>query len=412
MTLLIACLFAALVSSFSANGQGFGKRSALNNSSKNLWTSLEFGPDGRLYATTQYGKIYAFTIKRNSGTNYSVTKTEVINLVEKIKQRRDTDGGIRSESSRKSVPNEKGREVTGILLAGTANKPVMYVSSSDVREGGGGDGDVGVDNNSGVISRLTWKHNQSPANTNFNNFSSSQLWDKVDLVRGLPRSEENHATNGMQIATINGVKYLFVCSGGHTNGGAPSEDFARLTEFALSGAILSVNLNKIEKMEQDLKNTGGLLQRDGDKFVYDIPTTDDPTRNNIQNPDWNRVKNITPGGATQFVDPNDPWGSNDGLNQAKIVPNGPVEIWSPGYRNAYDLVVTQDRRMYVTDNGANQDWGGFPDNEGGGSVTNKYVFNSSKNCQPGESRDCLTGNGEKVKNQDHLEYIGNTKIDN
>ena len=32
-----------------------------------------------------------------------------------------------------------------------------------------------------------------------------QLGPKVDLIRGLPRSEENHATNGMQYDPVRNI---------------------------------------------------------------------------------------------------------------------------------------------------------------------------------------------------------------
>lgn len=44
-------------------------------------TSLQFGPDGRLYVATQFGTIYAYTVKRNASNNYAVTAFETINLV-------------------------------------------------------------------------------------------------------------------------------------------------------------------------------------------------------------------------------------------------------------------------------------------------------------------------------------------
>ncbi len=88
---------------------------------------------------------------------------------------------------------------------------------------------------------------------------------------------------------------------------------------------------------------------------------DDPTRTN-----------------TAGKDVNDPFGGNDGLNQAKIVTGGPVKIFSPGFRNAYDLVITKTPgkagRIYTIDNGSNQGWGGYPANEGpAGNATNNYV---------------------------------------
>ena len=260
-------------------------------------------------------------------------------------------------------------------MAGTAANPVIYVTSSDFRIGagsGGGVGDLGLDTNSGIITRFTW---------------TGSTWDVVDLVRGLPRSEENHATNGLEFVNVNGTDYLIVTSGGNTNGGGPSTNFVHTSEYVLSGAVLSVNL--------DLLNGMG-IQTDGNgrKYIYDIPTLDDPTRanvNGITDPD---------NASYNGIDINDPFGGNDGLNQAMIVPGGPVQIFSPGYRNAYDLVVTQSGAVYVTDNGANKGWGGLPVNEGGGSVTNNY--------DPAElGSNTPTADGEAVNNEDHLEMITN-----
>ncbi|NJO01653.1 MAG: hypothetical protein HC880_08145 [Bacteroidia bacterium] len=364
--------------------------SSLSGSAYEKWTSCQFGPDGRLYATTQYGDIYAYSIQRNGPNNYQVIKSEKIDLIKKMQQR-DDKGNI--------VGAANGREVTGIYVTGTYSKPVIYVTSSDVRIGGL-NGDINLDTNSGVISRLTWKSAQAPASASFGSYNSANFWTKVDLVRGLPRSEENHATNGLQMATVNGKQYLFVCSGGNTNGGGPSRNFTKITEYALSAAVLSVDLSALESMEQTIKskNGGNLLKdQDGD-YVYNIPTVDDPTRSNVTNPDYGKVPN-----APQQIDQNDPWGGNDGLNQAKIVSGGPVRIFSPGYRNAYDLVITQSRRMYVTDNGANQGWGGFPTNEGGGTVTNNYLSDASGN-EPG-TNPTYQYNGQHVNNKDHLQWV-------
>ena len=148
-------------------------------------------------------------------------------------------------------------------------------------------------------------------------------------MRGLPRSEENHSTNGLQYDAATNT--LLVAQGGHTNAGAPSQKFAYTNEYALSAAILAIDLDAIG-------NT-----------TYDIPTVDDPTRND----------------TTVF-------GGNDGLNMAKLVAGGPVQVFSSGFRNSYDLVLTASGRIYTIDNGANTGWGGWPTNEGTANVTNQY----------------------------------------
>jgi hypothetical protein len=49
-----------------------------------------------------------------------------------------------------------------------------------------------------------------------------------------------------------------------------------------------------------------------------------------------------------------------------------VQIYSPGFRNPYDVLLTKSGRLYTIDNGANAGWGDVPVNEGpGGTCTNQ-----------------------------------------
>jgi len=327
-------------------------------------TSLKFGPDNRLYATERYGLIKIYTIQKVAANDYEVTAVEVIDAVQDIPNHND-DGTTNSTPS--------NRQVTGITVAGTAANPVMFVSSSDPRVGAGGSGsDKGLDTNSGVVTMLSW---------------NGSAWDVVDLVRGLPRSEENHATNGLEYTVVGGNEYLIVASGGFTNAGAPSNNFAFITEYALAAAILVFDLTELKALPT--LNDG---VRD---YKYDLPTLDDPTRanvNGIEDPD-------DPGYNGEDV--GDPWGGNDGLNQAMLIPNSPVQILSPGYRNSYDIVLTESGALYVTDNGANGGWGGLPENEGvDGTVTNNYYDPNEPGSTSGNKQD-----GEWVDNEDHLHKI-------
>ena len=267
-------------------------------------TTLDFGPDGRLYVGTQHGLIEVYEVERHGKGDYEVTDVETIADVQSILNH-DDDGEENIE--------DVTRQVTGLLAAGTATDPVLYVTSSDPRIGGGGDEtDTNLDTNSGIVSRLT----RDP---------DTGKWDKVDLVRGLSRSEENHGPNGMALSPDG--KTLLVAQGGHTNQGAPSPEFARLPEFALSAAILAVDLAAI-----------------GDR-TYDLPTLDDPDRDGPE-------------------DVGDPFGGNDGRNQARLVPGGPVRIHASGFRNPYDLVWSRDGRLWTIDNGANPGWGAAPSADG------------------------------------------------
>jgi len=190
------------------------------------------------------------------------------------------------------------RLTTGLLVTGTPARPVLYVTSSDPRIGAGPDGvDLDLDTNSGVISRLT---------------RDGSRWRREDLVRGLPRSEENHATNGLALDTRRHV--LYVAQGGNTDKGAPSDHFAFLPEYSLSAAILAVDLGRIHG-------------------TYDLPTAQ----------------------GTKS-----PFGGDDGRNQASVVPGGPVRVYAPGFRNPYDLVLGLNGDLYTIDNGGGFDWGDRP----------------------------------------------------
>jgi len=169
---------------------------------------------------------------------------------------------------------------------------------------------------------------------------------------------------------------LYVAQGGNTNAGAPSNNFAFSTEYALSAAILTVNIAAIDAMSTKTAS-------DGSQYKYDIPTLDDPTRPNQNGQDIG-----------------DPFGGNDGLNQAKIVPGGPVQVYAAGFRNIYDVLWTEDNKLYTWDNGANGGWGGHPANEGFGTATNNWISGEPGSNGPGP-------NDGKVNNQDGLHLVTN-----
>ncbi len=261
---------------------------------RQLPTQLEFGPDGRLYVAQMKGLIYAFTIERNGLTgDYSISATEVIDLIQTIPNHND-DGTPYASSE---------RNVTGMITAGTASNPVLYLTSSDPRIA-----DSQADTNSGILSRLTWTGTE---------------WTKLDLVRSLPRSAHDHFPNGLALDADNGILYL--AQGGNTNMGAPSSNLGLLPEYALSAAILSIDLNVIGEQ------------------TYDIPT----------------LKGEVFGGQM-------------GNNQAIIDPDGPVQVHAPGFRNANDVLLTSAGRLYTFDKRSSIDWGGPPIGEGPeGTCTNE-----------------------------------------
>lgn len=325
-------------------------------------TSLQFGPDHRLYFTQVNGTIIACDVTRLGPNNYVASNVETINLVKNIPNY-DDDG------SRNFTLTT--RQATGILVVGTAQNPVLYVSSSDPREGAGsGATDLDLDTNSGIISRLTR--------------NGSGVWEKVDIVRGLPRSEENHACNGLQIDP-SGTK-LYLAQGGNTNAGGPSNNFAFTCETALAAAVLSIDLTAIEAMpvKTDIY---------GQQYIYDIPTVNDP------NP---ARANVTPANP-DHADVNDPFGGNDGLNQARIVAGGPVQVYAAGFRNPYDVVIAKTPgrvgKMYTFDNAGNSGWGGYPKNEamldasGNSLATNEYQSTEPGSVNNLDNLHLITGPG-------------------
>ena len=282
---------------------GFGK-STLVGATLTRPTALEFGPDGRLYVAQLSGTLKAYTIARSGPNAYAVTATEDIPLIGQIPNH-DDDGAPN--------PSVTTRQVTGLLATGTAAHPVLYVTSSDPRGAFGGSA-TNTDTNSGVVSRLTW---------------TGSAWQRLDLVRGLPRSEEDHAANGLALDKATNTLYL--AQGGNTNDGAPSRDFSDLREYAYSGAILKIDLTAIGNS------------------TYDLPTLSD-----------SRHPGLT-----------GPFGGDRGRHQAKLVPGSPAQVYAPGFRNPYDVVLTRAGKLFTIDNGHDAGFGGPPVGAGpGGTCTN------------------------------------------
>ncbi|MGB7393591.1 MAG: hypothetical protein WA913_04280, partial [Pricia sp.] len=383
---LLPCLFIALIFTGFSYGQSFNASGLAGENLSNP-TSLDFGPNGNLYVAQQDGTILEYTISRDNAAagqgTYTVAKTEAITVVKTETPNHNDDGTVNPANT---------RQVTGILATGTATTPILYVSSSDTRHGGAfGGTDTNLDTNSGVLSRLTW---------------NGSTWDKVDLVRGLPRCEENHSTNGMDIFEQNGSTYLLLQQGGNANMGAPSNNFAGTSETYLSAALLIVNLTQLEQMEA--ANGGPFIDsRNGTTpFIYDLPTLNDPDRQDITNshPNFPYSQGHPMYDAT--IDIGDPFGGNNALNQAFTETGGPVQIFSPGWRNGYDVVITAEGKIYSSDNGPNENWGGAPviyDNSGNSKADqNPANYDAS-------AGDYVTNDFENsgLTIWDALHYVGN-----
>ncbi|MEO0816567.1 MAG: putative Ig domain-containing protein [Pseudomonadota bacterium] len=397
-------------------------------------TALQWGDDGLLYAVGRNGFVYAIQVNKQTNADGETTGyTGEIQWTHDLSAPNFNDDG--------EFENNGNRQALGIVVTTdeVTGETIVYVSHSDIKIGAGnngGSGDVGLDTNSGIITRITLD-TTDPENIVEN--------EAIDLIRGLPRSEENHATNGLELTTDgDGNPILLIASGGHANAGAPSVNFVGLPEYTHSGAVLSADLNKLAVIEAAKKSVDPDIDH-----IFDLPTLDDPTRTNFLDSQGNEVwidanfdgqldtvvefvdnqtllrngANVpvdsdgqtvdpTDSGAVEFVDGADglpDWlldqdgdgdidtddmdnfvstkivdtnndgvldtvlnqeggsaednitgvrGGNDGLNQAKLLVGNPLQIFSSGYRNLYDVLKTEDGKYYAYDNGANGGWGG------------------------------------------------------
>ncbi len=279
-------------------------------------TDVAFGPDGRLYILEQDGRLLRVEVAFENNA-YTAVSTEVIDLVRDI-QNHDVQG---------NPIDDEGRLALGLLVTGTPAAPQVYVSSADPNFPFQNRGNTDVlDSNSGILSRLTL---------------DGETWSKVDLVRGLARGNTAHGISDMDIRLeeVDGeVKpFLYLNAGGMTNSGGVGPFFFFQPEFVYSGAILKIDLEALDALPLQTTDQLGRPLDPNAYYIYDLPTVDDPTRDT--DGDINPLSGF------------DIFGSNNGLNQVKFDPSGPVDIYASGFRNAVGLVVTNTNQIYTSDNG-------------------------------------------------------------
>lgn len=160
-------------------------------------TAAAFGPDGRLYVTTLFGDIFAFTLDQNT---QSVVDTQTIS----------------------TLKNAQGDRLTlGIAIdpASTPSNVILWLSHSSGSTNNGAA-------NSGTVSRL-----------------SGPNFTVQDVITGLPRAIANHAINGLDFGPDG---RLYIAFGGNTGAGAPNlepTEFGDRPEQPLSAAVLVADVN-------------------------------------------------------------------------------------------------------------------------------------------------------------------------
>ncbi len=178
---------------------------ALSTARGKPFTSVQMGPDGKLYASTLDGEIDRFVVNADG----TLGAPQVLTALQ------DANGGARS--------------VTGFSFdpTATASNLVLWVSNNAYSFNNAPDW-------SGKVTRM----------------SGPDLAAVVDYVVGLPRSVRDHETNSV-VTGPDGALYL--AQGAMSSGGAPDNAWGMRPEHLLSAAILRIDPTKITRPPLDVR---------------------------------------------------------------------------------------------------------------------------------------------------------------
>jgi glucose/arabinose dehydrogenase len=174
-----------------------------------MYTSLAFGPDGRLYASTMDGRVVRFNVL--------------------------PDGTLAAAQTIPTVAAHNGgpRLVTGICFdpSSTPQQPVLWVSHGQLVLKEATDW-------TGKISRL----------------SGADLGEYRDYVIGLPRAVRDHLNN-QPVVGPDGA--LYFCQASNTAMGAPDERWGMRPEHALTAALLRLDPARVSQLPLDARTGDG-----------------------------------------------------------------------------------------------------------------------------------------------------------
>ena len=178
-----------------------------------MFTSLAFGPDRRLYASTMDGRLVRFAV-RSDGT---LEKPEMLHTI--------------------LVANNGPRLVTGFCFdpASTAEAPVLWVSHGQLV----------------LKEAIDWTGKISRV-------SGQNLSEYKDAVVGLPRAVRDHLNN-QPVFGPDGA--LYFCQASNTAMGAPDDRWGMRPEHTLTAAVLRLDVKKL--------GPGTLDAKTGDGGTYD-----------------------------------------------------------------------------------------------------------------------------------------------
>lgn len=176
------------------------------------YTSVEIGPDNKLYAATLSGEILRFGMNADG----TLTAPQIIKSVQAA------NGGPRTIIGMKFDP------------ASTADNLIMWISNNAMYTG------QPTANWTGKITRL----------------SGPDLGTVQDIVVGLPRSVRDHMTNSVSFRPGE-PKALYILQGSQSAMGAPDNAWGNQSEQLLSGALLRLDLTKVGSTPLNVQTADG-----------------------------------------------------------------------------------------------------------------------------------------------------------
>lgn len=185
------------------------KKSSQGTTTGKQWTSVTFGPDGKLYGTTLEGKIYRFSVDSNG----NLGTPQVISTIQ--------------------TKNGKARLVSGIAFdpKSTASNLILWVSHSEYALKNATDW-------SGKVSRL----------------SGANLENYQDAVINLPRAIRDHVTNQ---PTFGPDGALYFAQGSMSSMGRADPAWGNRDEHLLNAAILRLDTTKVGSTPINVKTESG-----------------------------------------------------------------------------------------------------------------------------------------------------------
>jgi glucose/arabinose dehydrogenase len=249
---------------------------------------------GQIYVATQFGRIYVFTLDADHNAT-------LVNTINNIFNKPNT--GFTGAPQ----PGQTGRQVVGLSFDPDpqGGNGVLYVTHSDPEIFEANQpGTSTVDPSSGVLTKLVVN-------------GQGGVVSDTDLIKGLPRSGENHGPNGTAVGP-DGM--LYVALGGNTNNGAQSQPFSFFPETPLSSSVLKVNPDAIGSQTVDVSK--------GSRFSFTSP----------------------PSTAYSLA--------GSAADNGTVA--GKVELYATGFRNPYDLLWHSNGKLYTAENEANQGFGPTP----------------------------------------------------